>query len=111
MINARTGELHTTIIVCMLRSDLKAATTTLGKRIREARVRACMTQEALGVTIVLDESVACIRVSRYESGVHAPPMQLIQPLAQALSVTPAYQVTENNQIAARSKGSASYFFH
>jgi len=87
------------MIVAMLRRDLKIATTTIGKRIREARVRACMTQEALGVAIGLDEEVASVRVSRYESGVHAPPVNLIRPLADALSVPPAYLVTENNRIA------------
>lgn len=83
----------------MLRRDLKTTTTTIGKRIREARVRACMTQEALGVAIGLDEEVASVRVSRYESGVHAPPVHLISPLADALSVPPAYLVTENDRLA------------
>ena len=83
----------------MLRRDLKTATTTIGRRIREARVRACITQEALGVAIGLDEEVAGIRISRYESGVHAPSVQLIQSLAEALLVPPAYLVTEENPIA------------
>lgn len=83
----------------MLRRDLKPATTTIGKRIREARVRACMTQEDLGVAIGLDEGVAGIRISRYESGVHFPAATAIQPLAEALSVPPGYLVTEDDRLA------------
>lgn len=83
----------------MLRQDLRPASTTIGKRIREARVRAGLTQEELGVAIGLDEGPASARISRYESGVHFPSSQLIQPLADALAVPAAYLVAENDRIA------------
>lgn len=83
----------------MLRHDLRPAATTIGRRIREARVRAGMTQEELGVAIGLDEGPASARISRYESGVHFPSSQLIQPLADALAVPAAYLVAENDRIA------------
>jgi len=84
----------------MLRHDLRPAGSTIGKRIREARVRADMTQEQLGVAIGLDEGPASARISRYESGVHYPSAQLIQPLADALAVPAPYLVTEHERIAA-----------
>jgi len=83
----------------MLKRDLKPTSTTFGRRLRDARIRARLTQEALGVAIALDEGNACIRISRYESGVHAPPLNVIMALAIALSVPPAYLVTDDDRLA------------
>lgn len=99
-LSVTTGLAYLTIIVVMLRHDLRPAGSTIGKRIREARVRADMTQEELGVAIGLDEGPASARISRYESGVHFPSSQLIQPLADALAVPAPYLVTEHDRIAA-----------
>lgn len=84
----------------MLKRDLKPTNTTLGRRLREARIRAQLTQEALGVAIGLDEGNACIRISRYESGVHTPSIEQTTALAKALGVPTAYLVTEDDRWAA-----------
>lgn len=57
-------------------------------------------QEKVGVDIGIDESSSRARISRYESGVHEPPVQTAQALAQALSVPLAYFYCEDDQIAA-----------
>jgi len=88
----------------MLKRDLKPTRTIFGKRLREARVRARLTQEGLGVAIGLDEGNACIRISRYESGVHAPPLDVVVALAQALSVPPAYLLTTDDRLASMMLG-------
>ena len=83
----------------MLKKGLKPTTGALGKRLREARLRAGMTQDALGVAIGLDEGPACIRISRYESGVHHPSLDVLWQLAEALQVPPAFLVTEDDRLA------------
>lgn len=84
----------------MLKRDLKPTSTAVGRRLREARIRARLTQDALGVAIGLDEGNACIRISRYESGVHTPSVDQITALAKALGVPPAYLITDDDRLAA-----------
>lgn len=83
----------------MLKKGLKPAAGALGRRLREARLSAGLTQDALGVAIGLDEGPACIRISRYESGVHQPSLDVLSQLAEALNVPPAFLVTEDDQMA------------
>jgi len=83
----------------MLKRGLKPTTGTFGKRLREARLLAGLTQDALGVAIGLDEGPACIRISRYESGVHNPSLDVLWQLAGALQVPPAFFVTEDDRLA------------
>jgi transcriptional regulator with XRE-family HTH domain len=83
----------------MLKKGLKPTNGAFGKRLREARLRAGMTQDALGVAIGLDEGPACIRISRYESGVHHPSLDVLVQLAEALQVPPAFLVTEDDTLA------------
>ena len=83
----------------MLKKGLKPTSGAFGKRLREARLRAGMTQDALGVAIGLDEGPACIRISRYESGVHHPSLDVLWQLAEALQVPPAFFVTEDDRLA------------
>lgn len=83
----------------MLKKVLKPTGNTFGKRLREARVRRGLTQDALGVAIGLDEGPACIRISRYESGVHLPSLEVLWALAKALEIPAAFLVTEDDQLA------------
>ena len=83
----------------MLKKGLKPTVGAFGKRLREARLRAGLTQDALGVAIGLDEGPACIRISRYESGVHNPSLDVVWQLAEALQVPPAFLVTEDDRLA------------
>lgn len=83
----------------MLKRRLKPAVGTFGKRLREARLLAGLTQDALGVAIGLDEGSACIRISRYESGVHSPGLDVLSQLAKTLDVPSAFLVTEDDQLA------------
>lgn len=94
-----TGQAQPTNIVGMLKTVLKPTSTIFGKRLREARLQAGLTQDGLGVAIGLDEGRACIRISRYESGVHNPSLEVLWELAKALDVPAAYLVTEDDQLA------------
>lgn len=73
----------------------KQPTSLFGRRLREARLRAGIPQDQLGVAIGLDESVASARISRYETGLHAPPFEIACRLAQILKTPTAYFYCED----------------
>lgn len=56
-------------------------------------------QEKVGVDIGIDESSSRARISRYESGVHEPPVQTAQALARALNAPLAYFYCEDDRVA------------
>jgi transcriptional regulator with XRE-family HTH domain len=70
-----------------------------GKRLREARVNFGIPQDKLGVLIGIDESCSSARISRYEAGVHAPPMTIAKNLANALDVPLTYFYCEDDWLA------------
>jgi transcriptional regulator with XRE-family HTH domain len=53
----------------------------------------------LGVKIGLDEHTASARISRYESGVHEPPLRTAKAIANALQVPLAYLYCDDDQLA------------
>lgn len=78
----------------------KEPSTLFGRRLREARRRADIPQDRLGVTIGLDETTASARISRYETGIHEPPFGVAVKLAEALQVPAAYLYCEDDDLAA-----------
>lgn len=77
----------------------KPPASLFGKRLREARLRAGVAQDKLGVALGLDETTASARMSRYETGVHEPPMDVASRIAQALGVPAAYLYCEDDDLA------------
>ncbi|MEJ2767416.1 helix-turn-helix transcriptional regulator [Mycetohabitans sp. B46] len=77
----------------------KEPATVLGQRLRKARHRANLPQDELGVQIGLDEGTASARMSRYETGIHAPPFGIVVKLAQALQIPTAYFYCEEDDLA------------
>lgn len=73
--------------------------SVFGHRLREARLRAGIAQDRLGVMIRLDEGCSSARMSRYENGVHEPPLLVIQLLAKALRLPTAYFYAEDDTLA------------
>ncbi|MGN7876654.1 helix-turn-helix domain-containing protein [Roseateles sp. 22389] len=57
-------------------------------------------QEKVGVDIGIDESSSRARISRYESGVHEPPVQTARAIAAALAVPLPYLYCEEDEMAA-----------
>ncbi|ADC45117.1 hypothetical protein Rmet_6509 [Cupriavidus metallidurans CH34] len=49
--------------------------------------------------IGLDETIASARISRYESGVHQPAVEIAQKLAKVLKVPTAYLYCDNDELA------------
>ncbi|MBK7646983.1 MAG: helix-turn-helix transcriptional regulator [Betaproteobacteria bacterium] len=70
-----------------------------GRRIRALREELAWSQERLGVAIGIDESSARARISRYELGVHEPPLPTIRLIADALNVPLSYLYCEDDRVA------------
>lgn len=83
-----------------MKSALKRSTAPiLGKRLRQARKWAGLPQDQLGVAIGLDESTSSARISRYETGVHEPPIATARLLARELGVPLPFLYCEEDDIA------------
>lgn len=77
----------------------KPSTSLFGRRLRDARQRAGLAQDRLGVLIGLDEGCSSARISRYETGTHAPPYDLTVRLAGVLNVPAAYFYCDDEWLA------------
>lgn len=73
--------------------------SVFGRRMREARLRAGIAQDRLGVMIGLDEGCSSARMSRYENGVHEPPFPVIERIAGILKVPVAYFFCDDDRLA------------
>lgn len=62
----------------------------ISKRLKEARLRAKMTQEKLGVMAGIEEATAYSRLSHYENGTHKPNFELVCEFAKVLDVPECY---------------------
>src|SRR4051812_31025820 len=70
-----------------------------GRRLRDARTRASLPQDKLGVSIGLDEESSSARISRYETGIHEPPFDTAASLAFVLGVPVAYFYCDDDKLA------------
>lgn len=77
----------------------KPVQTVFGKRLRESRLRVGIAQDKLGVMIGLDEGSSSARISRYETGIHEPPLSLSEKLADILRVPLAYFYCPDDELA------------
>jgi len=72
----------------------------VGRRMRELREGLGWAQEKVGVAIGIEESSSRARISRYELGVHEPPVATARRIAEVLGVPLAYLYCEEDAIAA-----------
>ena len=83
----------------MARSD-SGSSSIVGRRIKELRETLGWSQEKIGVAIGIDESSSRARISRYELGVHEPPVPTARLIAHAMGVPLAYLYCEDDKVAA-----------
>ncbi|PKT12214.1 transcriptional regulator [Klebsiella pneumoniae] len=69
------------------------------KRLKDARLRAGLTQEKLGVMAGIEEATAYSRLSHYESGTHKPSFELVCSFAKVLDVPECYFYTDDDEYA------------
>lgn len=82
-------------------SDDLNGDSMLPSRLKEARLRAKMTQEKLGVLAGIEEATARSRVSQYESGIHRPTFELMCAFAKVLDVPECYFYTLDDLFSER----------
>ena len=73
--------------------------SALAKRLKQARQRAGLTQERLGILAGIDEMSASARMNQYERGKHAPDWLTVQRLAAVLQVPVAYFYADDDDAA------------
>ncbi len=71
--------------------------SVLGKRLKEARQSAGISQEQLGMDAGLDPMSASARMNRYELGKRVPNFELVEEFAKVLKVpTPYFYARDEN---------------
>lgn len=73
--------------------------SVIGKRLKEARLRAGLSQERLGLDAGLEAESASARMNRYETGARAPDLELMERIGAVLGVPAAYFYASDNQVA------------
>jgi len=58
----------------------------IARRLKEARLRAGISQKSLGILVGIDEFTSSARVNHYERGRHTPDFLLLEKFAKALDV-------------------------
>jgi transcriptional regulator with XRE-family HTH domain len=56
-------------------------------------------QDKFGVLVGLDEGTSSARISRYESGIHEPPIKTARLIAEALGVPLGYLYCDDDRLA------------
>lgn len=80
-------------------SESIQANNVVGRHVRARREELRWSQERLGVMIGIDESSARARISRYELGVHEPPLPTARLIAHMLGVPLSYLYCEDEKVA------------
>lgn len=73
--------------------------SVFAKRLKEARLRAGMSQERLGLEAGLDPMSASTRMNRYEQGTRMPDVTLIERLGEVLGVPGCYFFAGDDNMA------------
>lgn len=71
----------------------------LTHRLKEARLKAGLSQQRLGILAGIDEATASARMNQYERGIHTPDFALACKLAEVLKVPACYFYTVEDDLA------------
>lgn len=80
-------------------SQVTSKNTILSRRLRQARQLRGLPQDRLGVLAGLEESSSSARISRYESGIHEPPVSFVESVAAVLELSPAFFYCADDRLA------------
>lgn len=76
-----------------------ARVSVLAKRLRQARLRAKLSQMQLGIKAGIDPSAASPRINQYERGKHVPAFEVVEQLAKVLRVPAPYFYARDDALA------------
>ena len=77
-----------------------AEMSVVAKRLRQARLRADISQRQLGIRAGIDPFAASARINQYERGKHMPDIWTAARLARVLAVPAPFLYAEDNVLAA-----------
>lgn len=80
-------------------SRTSSKASTLSRRLRQARQMHNLPQDKLGVMVGLEESSSSARMSRYESGIHEPPVPFVEAIAAVLGISTAFFYCADDRLA------------
>ncbi|MBQ0520733.1 MULTISPECIES: helix-turn-helix domain-containing protein [Bacteria] len=69
------------------------------KRLKEARLKAGLSQEKLGILAGIDEASASARMNQYEKGKHTPDFNTVMKFAKVLNIPVPFFYTDDSQLA------------
>lgn len=70
-----------------------------GKRLKEARKHAGLSQERLGVLAGIDEMSSSARMNQYERSKHEPDYSMVERIAKVLNVPESYFYAKDDEAA------------
>jgi transcriptional regulator with XRE-family HTH domain len=73
--------------------------SVLAKRLKEARIRAGLSQEKLGVLAGVDEMSSSARMNQYEKAKHEPDFSMVERIAKVLNVPESYFYAKDDEAA------------
>ena len=76
-----------------------AGFSVVAKRLKEARLRAGISQKQLGIRAGIDEFSASPRINQYERGKHTPDYLTVERLAKVLKVPAPYFYARDDDLA------------
>lgn len=68
-------------------------------RLKEARLKAGLSQERLGVLADIDEMSSSARMNQYERGKHEPDFSMVERIAKVLNVPESYFYAKDDEAA------------
>jgi transcriptional regulator with XRE-family HTH domain len=71
----------------------------VAKRLKEARLKAGISQKQLGIQAGIDEFSASARINQYERGKHMPDLQTMTRLATVMQVPVPYFYCQDTELA------------
>jgi transcriptional regulator with XRE-family HTH domain len=76
-----------------------AGVSVVARRLKEARLRAGVSQKQLGIRAGIDEFSASARINQYERGKHMPDLQTLTRLADVLQTPVPYFYCDDSELA------------
>jgi transcriptional regulator with XRE-family HTH domain len=71
--------------------------SVFSERLKEARRKAGLSQERLGVLAGIDEMSASARMNQYERGRHEPDFSMVQRIARVLNMPTSFFYAEDDE--------------
>ena len=78
---------------------MQSKESPIAKRLKQARLKAGLSQKELGIAAGIDEFSASPRINQYERGKHTPDFTMAERLADALGVPAPFLYASNEDMA------------